>query len=88
MTLSIRLGFAPKDRRGIAVWLDQQDGTGLHQRVRQAIAAIHQNQQVRIAANNLITGGGGNIVTALLLMPGEVQPHAHPELRLVLRSGP
>ena len=78
VTLSMRLGVAPKDRRGIAIWLDQADGTGLHQCVRQAITAIHQNQNVRIAANTHIAGGGGNIVTALLLMPGGVQP---PQIR-------
>lgn len=75
VTLSIRLGTVPADRRGIAVWLDQPDGSGLHQRARAAITAIHHSQAVRVAADAAITGGeSGKILTPLLLMPGGVQP--------------
>lgn len=75
VTLSVRLGVTPYDRRGIDVWLNQSDETGLHQRVRKAVLAIHHNQEVRIAANALITGGvNGKIITPLILMPGGVQP--------------
>lgn len=67
VTLTMRMGFAPKDRWGIAVWLLRPDG--LESRIRRAITALHHNQEVRLAANLLITGGAsGKVMTPLQVL--------------------
>lgn len=63
VTITLRMGFAPKDRWGISVWLATG---GLEELCRQAIVSIHHNQALRIAANVYITGGAsGKILTPL-----------------------
>lgn len=51
VTLTMRTAVAPKDRRGVALWLPQ-DG-GLDSLCRLAIKTIHQSQAVRAAANDI-----------------------------------
>lgn len=72
VTLTMRMGFSPQDRYGVAVWLDSADGAnpaGLEPRLRTVITAIHHNQDVRNAANVYITGGtSGKIVTVPQLL--------------------
>lgn len=62
VTLSMRTTVAPKDRRGVALWLPQ-DG-GLDVLCRKAIRTLHKNEAVRAAANKII-GGGDVIFTPL-----------------------
>lgn len=75
VTLTMRMGVAPKDRWGIAVWLLEEGG--MEQRIRQTRAAIHHNQEVRIAANAFLgEGGGGFMLTPLQILrvdPPKVQ---------------
>jgi hypothetical protein len=52
VTVTKRMGFAPQDRWGIAIWTQVQEG--LEPICRKIIAAIHQNQLVRLAANDYI----------------------------------
>ncbi len=66
VTVTIRTAWANQDRWGIAVLT--APGKGLEARVRKIITAIHHNQDVRIAANSRITGGGGNILTPLVFV--------------------
>lgn len=67
VTVTIRTGFAPKDRWGIAVWLAENDG--MESTIRQVITAIHHNQTVRAAMDAVLDEtGGGNFVTPLQLM--------------------
>lgn len=75
VTLTMRMGVAPKDRWGIAIWLANPDGgAGMEARVRTTITAIHHNQDIRLAANALISGGAsGKIMTPLQLMPSGIQ---------------
>lgn len=68
VTITLRMGVAPKDRWGIAVFLTAPDGgPGLDALCRQAITAIHQSQTVRLAADTYLTNagamGGGSILT-------------------------
>lgn len=63
VTITKRAAFAPKDRRGVALWLDETDG--LETQCRRAIMAIHQNQTLRAAANTYIGSDSVGFVTAL-----------------------
>ncbi len=64
ITPTLRMGFAMKDRWGIAVWLLANEG--MEPRIRQIITAIHHNQLLRQAADALITGcASGKILTPL-----------------------
>ena len=66
VTLTLRMGTAPKDRWGIAVWLVD---SGLEDLVRQTVTLIHHSQTVRLAANAFIAGGAsGKILTPLQLL--------------------
>jgi hypothetical protein len=77
VTLTMRMGVAPLDRWGIAVWLGTTtllpnviNDDGLDARVRRAIVAIHHNQvQIRQAASLLIDPTRNDlIVTPLQLI--------------------
>lgn len=64
VTVTLRLGFAPRDRWGIAVWLAEDEG--METLIRQVITVIHHNQTLRLLAVNLQKApGGGNILTPL-----------------------
>ena len=64
VTLTLRLGFSPQDRFAVAVWLFETNG--MEPRIRRVITAIHHNQALRSAANELISGGAsGKIFTPL-----------------------
>jgi hypothetical protein len=70
VTHTLRMGFAGKDRWGIAVWLAEG---GMEEIIRQTVVAIHHDQAVRIAADAFITGGAsGKMLTPLILVG--VQP--------------
>lgn len=73
VTLTMRIGFAPKDRYGIAVWLEATDG--MDRRCRQVITALHHNQAVRIAANAYLADwgreGSGLIITPLQFLQAQ-----------------
>lgn len=67
VTVTLRTGFAPKDRWGIALWL-AQDG-GMETTIRQIVAEIHHSQSVRLAMNEELDGAGsGNFLTPLQLL--------------------
>lgn len=66
VTLTFRMGVAPKDRWGLAVWLADN---GMEDFVRRTITLIHHSQTIRVAAGVYITGGAsGKILTPLQLL--------------------
>lgn len=66
VTVTIRMGFAPKDRWGIEVWAASTDG--LDKRVRQVIVAVHHNQAIRQLASTRLFQGEKYFVTPLQLL--------------------
>lgn len=71
VTLTMRMGFAPQDRWGIAVWLAD---SGLEELVRQTIVAIHHNQLLRQQASRYAGSPRTDlIVTPLQLMPQGIE---------------
>ncbi len=74
VTITLRMGFAPSDRFGVAAWL--QANTGLDAVARVVITALHKDQLVRIAANTIIGTTSAGYVTPLWFMSG-----ANPQFR-------
>lgn len=74
VTLTMRMGYAAKDRWGIGVWLGTTtllpnviNDDGLDARVRRAIVAIHHNQvQIRQAASLLIDSTRSDLIVTPL----------------------
>jgi hypothetical protein len=66
VTLTMRLGWVPKDRRGVALWLAYD---GLDARAREVVKTIHHNQLLRKASVVYLQGkGGGDTLTPLQLV--------------------
>lgn len=64
VTISKKLGYAPKDRRATDAWAKVL--TGLDALSRKVVVALHQNQAVRAQANTYLGATDGGFVTALL----------------------
>ncbi len=66
ITVTMRMGFAPKDRWGIAVWTAPD---GLDVQMRKVITAIHHNLLLRVAASDGLNGGRYFATPLFLLRP-------------------
>lgn len=72
VTITLRMGFAPKDRWGIAVWLAETDG--MEVMLRKAIKAIHHNQTVRELATTYMSYSGFYALTPLQFIRVDAKP--------------